>query len=778
MSRRILAGLLAGLWLGLAAGAGASTIWEKTTIVSSFSQASAVHAADVNGDGRRDVVGAASSGPIQWWRNTGQGVFEAAGNTIASLSGATSVSVANLDGDSDADVLATGGNAVMWYENSGLVWTPRTIDSGLSGAREALAVDLDRNGDLDVLAAGDSNLIWYQNDGSQFFLPNTIAAFANGKAVDARDLDNDLDLDVVTCGNGTVTWYENNGAQTFTAHDLTTTFSDAYSIRIAELNGDNRPDLVTVSSDGMIWWWRNNGSGSFTAFEITKELQDTADVFPADLDGDGDLDLACVQENSNYSVIWFENRGAGSFQQHVLHSNWDALAVHAADVTGDSLPEILAASSTRNQIVCWNSLQTTTWEPVYMLRDATTYTSQVLNGNRLVLGKTFQAQIDICDVSDPAKPVVIGGYDQLGGDDYNPARFLAVSGDYLFVSNGEEQLLQVLNVSNPAAPVLASQWLLSGNARGIVLSGTTAFVGDNSGILYTFNIADPAALTLSASATIGNHLSGMALSGNYLYIADRNGYLTVADVSNPTAVAWVSSTTIAARASAMELEVAGGYVYVATLEEGVQIFDLVNPASPALVGRFTPFGTGMDVAVSGNRLLYTTASQWYSGTTVGLYLLDITAPAQPALLQAYTYVGETADSNNDGLHNVVFNGDYAYAAIWGQGLGVFRWNTPPATPVPTAPATVSKRIDGVLAYPNPAKGVVNFRLEEPAVEKLSIELYNLAGELVTKITADQPGQTFAWTIQDVAPGLYMYRTTITVNGEERKLKIKKLAILK
>ncbi len=777
--------LFAVLTLWLAWGSAAAVVWEKQTVNGNIvNMANDVAAADMNGDGALDILASAGgSGEIILWRNLGGGRFDPAGNTVATLSGATSVFAADLNGGGGVDVLATGGSNLMWYENNNLSWSAHTIDSGLTGARDVLAINLDGDTDVDVVAIGSANLVWYRNNGAQFFLPLTITAFAGGAGVDVANLDGDADLDVIACGGTQLVWYENDGSQNFTPHPVVNSFGSVDAVRAADLDGDGHLDLVAVSdSTGRLSWWRNDGAQNFSEHLIDDYVSNADDVRAADLDGDGDLDLTVAADNDEPTIAWFENQGNGNFLRRVIHTGNSALGVAAADVTGDGVPDVLGAISGASQVAYFKRTLTQGWQPERIMRDSNTYTSMLINSNRLYLGQTFHARIDICDITDPAQPAVIGGYDELGGDEYNPARFLALYGNYLFVSNGEENLLQILNVSNPAAPTFVNQWYLNNDARGIVLAGAYGYVGDRSGNLYTFQVADPAALTLAAVADVGSHLSGMTKVGNYLYIADRGGYLTIVDVSSPTAVAMVSSCTMTAQAQAMEVDVVGNYAYVATTEEGLQVVDIGNPANPVVVGHFTPFGIGMDVAVQGDRLLLTTGSWWYAETTVGLYMLDISTPARPALLQAYTYVAESADNNNDALHQVMFNGDYVYAAIWGQGLGVFQWNVPPVTPEPTPTATpiggLNKPIDGVLAFPNPAKGTVSFLFEESNPDKASIELYNLAGELVTKLEADQPGQTLTWTIQDVVPGLYLYRTVLTVNGEEKKLKIKKLAILK
>jgi hypothetical protein len=107
-------------------------------------------------------------------------------------------------------------------------------------------------------------------------------------------------------------------------------------------------------------------------------------------------------------------------------------------------------------------------------------------------------------------------------------------------------------------------------------------------------------------------------------------------------------------------------------------------------------------------------------------------------------------------------------------------STVTSTPTPTS--TQNKKIDlsgkQVLAYPNPARGVVHFAWAESNAEKVRIAIYNLTGERIVALTAATPGQSLDWNAAGVAPGIYIYRVALTVNGAEHQLPMQKLAIIK
>jgi len=107
------------------------------------------------------------------------------------------------------------------------------------------------------------------------------------------------------------------------------------------------------------------------------------------------------------------------------------------------------------------------------------------------------------------------------------------------------------------------------------------------------------------------------------------------------------------------------------------------------------------------------------------------------------------------------------------------------SPTSTATPTITSTPDiintfgrEVLAYPNPARDKVTFALQEVDADEVRIEIYNMSGEHIAHIQQNQPGQTVVWETSDTAPGIYIYRVRITINGKDKDLGSRKIAIVR
>ena len=126
------------------------------------------HSADLDGDGLIDVlITSDSEDKIAWFRNEGAGLFSSQRVITKGIGigGAMFVHVADLDNDGRLDVLclSADGTKVLWYRNDGggAFSLEQVVSASVTGISSVYAADLDRDGRLDVLSAGSDGVMWH-----------------------------------------------------------------------------------------------------------------------------------------------------------------------------------------------------------------------------------------------------------------------------------------------------------------------------------------------------------------------------------------------------------------------------------------------------------------------------------------------------------------------------------------------------------------------------------------------------------------------------------------
>lgn len=336
-----------------------------------------VFGADIDGDGDTDaLVASRNDNEIVWYENLAGTLDFGTGNSIATTLGeAWIVSSADLDGDGRSDVIYSAETAssdveqLVWHRNigGGVFGPPRVIATeNAPGAflifHSISTADLDGDADLDLIVTAflsqQTRLLgWYENlDGNGNFGPKQI--LDNGILTSLPvDIDSDGDKDILGGGTVGVRWYENvDGAGTF-ATRIVSPDTFVGSIAETDLDADGDPDIVAVwleavgepGIDTHTWLIRfenTDGLGSFGPsvavwFLAVNSLEEWRPVsVDMDLDGDRDVLLATTNDFSR-GIRWYENTGDGTLSAGTPIASTGAYGLFAGDLDGDADPDIL-----------------------------------------------------------------------------------------------------------------------------------------------------------------------------------------------------------------------------------------------------------------------------------------------------------------------------------------------------------------------------------------------------------------------------------------------------
>ena len=352
--------------------------------------------ADVNGDGRLDVVVATADASgqesVSVLTGRGDGSLNAAQTlTVATptvaASGAPSRIVnlvtADLRATGHPDIVASNGLVLLNNGQGQFAATAPAFAPVVANSQYGptlAAADFNRDGKAD-LALGDGaaiHLFLGRGDGT-FTAGNSYASIGNIGYLAAIDLDGDGQLDLYSgLGNsggyggdpfdwGVAYALMGNGDGSFQGA-LQTPF--VYNGRnLVDLNGDGTPDGVGVNANGSFTSYLGNGKGGFATGPSLNFATVTIGGQPytltgidsyafGDINGDGKPDLAFIGKNFNGpaqtpGVFIALGDGHGGFAAPVFYAvpstlgggnldyNWSIYNLHLADLNGDGKADLV-----------------------------------------------------------------------------------------------------------------------------------------------------------------------------------------------------------------------------------------------------------------------------------------------------------------------------------------------------------------------------------------------------------------------------------------------------
>ena len=216
-------------------------------------------------------------------------------------------------------------------------------------------------------------------------------------------------------------------------------------------------------------------------------------------------------------------------------------------------------------------------------------------GNTLYLGMGLH--VEVLDVSDP-KAIT-----HLGSSPLLPEFIESISSDgkgHLYVACGSGGL-QILDVSNPSAPVILGSYDTRGFTEGVALFNQYVVLADGPQGVQILDVSNPKSPRYVAEAYPLAYTYDVVVNGNVAYAAAGGSGLLVIDLSNPKAP--VENNLIKLDGFYYDLALAGGKLYAAGAWGGVAMLDLASPFSPVVSNQIETSGWAMALYVQDSSLL-------------------------------------------------------------------------------------------------------------------------------------------------------------------------------
>ncbi len=345
--------------------AAAATLYPDAFLENALSSAGQVRSADLNGDGRPDLVIAGvstSSGMGGAW------VYLAAakGGYSAPVFYATSsalpaLAVKDVNGDGYPDIVAAYGNLSVLINKGDGTFAPH-VDSAIgvpSGSSLAVG-DVTGDGKADAVIAKPGDLLYIvPGNGDGTFDSNTAdiqtlwPTTYSERNIVLADINGDGVPDIVTAGGcndqdlqDDVNVFLGRAGGVFPSKpDQSISVGGCPTVVVKDVNGDGMPDAVVENRDGESVQVLLNQGGLLQKPGKTYNLP--AGSFPllakvADIDGDGHPDIyAADSGGDNVNVLY--GKGDGTFSAPALvNMGFTVSGVIATDVDGDGRPDLVA----------------------------------------------------------------------------------------------------------------------------------------------------------------------------------------------------------------------------------------------------------------------------------------------------------------------------------------------------------------------------------------------------------------------------------------------------
>ncbi|WP_292349663.1 putative Ig domain-containing protein [Methanoregula sp. PtaU1.Bin006] len=273
------------------------------------------------------------------------------------------------------------------------------------------------------------------------------------------------------------------------------------------------------------------------------------------------------------------------------------------------------------------------------------------SGQYLYVGMEGDKRMDILDLADPSRPVVVGSYAPAISLNTSTFSGVAVKDNVAYVAEYHWGV-RAVDVSNPANPVeiglLRGKEVNDINANDIKILGNYAFLSTRYEGVSIIDISNPRNLTIigvgNDERTVG-YTEGIHVTPKYTYIAVSTFGTGIYDTSVLTKPRLVANIPV--NSGVVSIKATDNYAYLGAYNFGAWVMDVTDKTKPTLVGFVRTNGRNLGIDAQGNYV-------YVAGGWRGLSVLDVSNPASPKMV---------VENYGTSISQVLVDGSYAYTSV-------------------------------------------------------------------------------------------------------------------
>ncbi|MCL5028323.1 MAG: T9SS type A sorting domain-containing protein [Bacteroidetes bacterium] len=378
---------------------------------------------DLNGDGKPDIVVAnyVSNTISVFLNTTSSGASTPSFSTKTDFttgSGPISVAIADLNGDGKLDIIVANSNdntvSVFFNTTANGASTPslsaKTNFTTGTTPYYVAAADLNGDGRLDIVTANPvsnniSVLLNTKSNGASTPSFSAKTDFSTGSScrwIAIGDFNGDGKLDIATANYGanTVSVLLNTtpdraSIPSFSANNTFTTGTNPSTVAVADINKDGKPDIVAANyGSNTVSVFLNTTTDSASVPSFSAKTDFTTGTGPTaiatfDLNGDGKPDVVIANYNANTISVLLDTTAIGasipSFTTKTdFSTGTNPRGVVIADMNGDYKPDVVTANIGTNNISVMLNGNNYVNLPIELLSDLNFTDGIGLQGNSVI----------------------------------------------------------------------------------------------------------------------------------------------------------------------------------------------------------------------------------------------------------------------------------------------------------------------------------------------------------------------------------------------------------